>query len=295
MKVTFCMIVLFLYISCVKFLVPDSNRHDKGIYEIRCHNNNKVYIGSASSKRGLIARYWNHIEDLHRGNHHNISLQRAWDKYGDQSFSFSALEYFTNSATKKEIWAKEQEYLSSLKTPRFNFKLIAQGGSREGTSKLSDYRDLIIALRGINTSYPTIVRILKVEYSLDCHWQTVRTFYLNHCGGEYVVSKYDKWKNTIVGLRNKNYKYEDIADILSQKYGVNANYASLVNFCYSRGIYTKRIKPKKKRSVCYPHLKEIRHWIKEGHRHKDISKLLWVKYSITITPNGITHFLLKNA
>jgi group I intron endonuclease len=61
-----------------------------GVYEIRCLANGKFYIGSAVNLRD---RWQNHQYNLRRGNHHNILLQTAWNKYGEQTFVFSVLQF----------------------------------------------------------------------------------------------------------------------------------------------------------------------------------------------------------
>lgn len=60
-----------------------------GIYQILCATNGKVYVGSGIN---LQDRWLNHKSELNRGKHHNIMLQRAWNKYGATSFIFSILE-----------------------------------------------------------------------------------------------------------------------------------------------------------------------------------------------------------
>jgi group I intron endonuclease len=60
-----------------------------GIYQIRCMPTGKIYIGSAVDLR---ERWEHHRQSLRRGDHRNLHLQNAWDKYGEASFEFSVLE-----------------------------------------------------------------------------------------------------------------------------------------------------------------------------------------------------------
>jgi group I intron endonuclease len=60
-----------------------------GIYLIRCVSNNKVYIGSSSDIQGRFSR---HKNELRKQIHHNSHLQRAYDKYGIDSFVYSIIE-----------------------------------------------------------------------------------------------------------------------------------------------------------------------------------------------------------
>jgi group I intron endonuclease len=60
-----------------------------GIYCIENIVNHKKYIGQSID----VYRRWNdHKNELHGHRHHNVYLQRAWDKYGEENFSFSIIE-----------------------------------------------------------------------------------------------------------------------------------------------------------------------------------------------------------
>ena len=61
-----------------------------GIYQIRCRENGKIYVGSTVD---LQARWRSHRRDLDNGVHVNPHLQSAWNRYGEKSFEFSVLEY----------------------------------------------------------------------------------------------------------------------------------------------------------------------------------------------------------
>lgn len=61
-----------------------------GIYMIRNCVNGKIYIGKSID---MHKRKINHINELRRGDHKNIYLQRAFNKYGEDSFLFSVVEY----------------------------------------------------------------------------------------------------------------------------------------------------------------------------------------------------------
>jgi GIY-YIG catalytic domain-containing protein len=61
-----------------------------GVYQIRCKQNGKIYVGSAVNLRW---RWHSHRRDLGNGVHVNPHLQSAWNLYGETSFEFSVLEY----------------------------------------------------------------------------------------------------------------------------------------------------------------------------------------------------------
>lgn len=82
-----------------------------GIYKITCLKNNMAYVGQAIN---IQDRWKTHIQCLNRNKHHNIHLQRAWNKYGENNFKFDIIEYCEKEdLNDKEIyWIKE---LSSFK------------------------------------------------------------------------------------------------------------------------------------------------------------------------------------
>jgi group I intron endonuclease len=61
-----------------------------GIYLIKNLINNKLYIGKACYLR---QRLNNHKYLLRHNKHVNNYLQNAWNKYGEQNFEFSIIEY----------------------------------------------------------------------------------------------------------------------------------------------------------------------------------------------------------
>lgn len=60
-----------------------------GVYKITNSINGKVYIGQSIS---IQTRWKEHVNSLRRGDSHCTLLQRAWDKYKEENFSFEILE-----------------------------------------------------------------------------------------------------------------------------------------------------------------------------------------------------------
>lgn len=89
-------------------MIIDINKKDEskiGVYKIENLINGKVYIGSTIS--GFKKRVREHLYHLNKGNHHSSHLQKAYNKYGNDSFKVSILEVcdYTN------IIEREQYYI----------------------------------------------------------------------------------------------------------------------------------------------------------------------------------------
>lgn len=82
-----------------------------GIYKIQSKSG-KIYIGSAID----INKRWNlHKNSMVKNKHHNIHIQRSFNKHGIDYFSFSVLEY----CEKEKLIEREQYYIDMMK-PEFN-------------------------------------------------------------------------------------------------------------------------------------------------------------------------------
>lgn len=60
-----------------------------GIYMIKNLVNSKIYIGQSVR---IKQRWHDHRKHLRAGNHYNIHLQSAWNKYGEDNFEFSIVK-----------------------------------------------------------------------------------------------------------------------------------------------------------------------------------------------------------
>jgi group I intron endonuclease len=77
----------------------------RGIYKIINVVNNKFYIGSAVN---LSRRRARHFSELRNNRHNNGKLQNAWNKYGEQAFTFVVVEELPEDA---DILAAENRWL----------------------------------------------------------------------------------------------------------------------------------------------------------------------------------------
>jgi len=107
-----------------------------GVYKILNETNGDCYIGSSVN---IQERFKRHKKDLKGNRHHSIILQRAYDKYGKDSFTFNVIE----ECEREDLCDRENHYLDSL-TPKYNIcpKAYSQVGkvmSEETKDKLRAY------------------------------------------------------------------------------------------------------------------------------------------------------------
>ena len=93
-----------------------------GIYRIKCSGNGKIYIGQTID---LDRRLYDHLWNLRRGTHHNHYLQRAFNKYGENSFEFSVLQ----ECSIEELDKAEKQWIIKLDTmnPLIGYKRRCKG------------------------------------------------------------------------------------------------------------------------------------------------------------------------
>ena len=101
-----------------------------GIYAIINKVNNHKYIGSSIN---IKERWRLHILRLKNNIHHNIHLQRAWKKYGEESFNFIILL----KCEIKHLLKNEQDYFKR-ESPEYNIAPIA--GNTLGVIRSDEYR-----------------------------------------------------------------------------------------------------------------------------------------------------------
>ena len=122
-----------------------------GIYRIMCVPTGRLYIGSAIS---LQSRWRVHLHGLRQNKHHSITLQRAFNKYGESAFAFEVIELVLPPF----LIAREQHYLDTLQpfgSKGFNTDRIA--GSRYGSTVSPEAREkLRLANLGRKDSEETI-------------------------------------------------------------------------------------------------------------------------------------------
>lgn len=92
-----------------------SNEDYGGVYRIVNNINYKLYIGSSVH---INRRIYTHIQALNGQYHGNVHLQKAWDKYGSENFSFEIIEVI--DGTEEDIRKREQYWLDYYRSYDYN-------------------------------------------------------------------------------------------------------------------------------------------------------------------------------
>lgn len=96
-----------------------------GIYCIENKINGKRYVGMA---KDIASRWRAHRSHLFHGTHPNAHLQFAWDKYGEDAFSFYVLEIVSSH----DLKASEMAWIKRLNTFENGYNLTIGGDGQNG-------------------------------------------------------------------------------------------------------------------------------------------------------------------
>ena len=118
-----------------------------GVYRIFNTATGASYVGSTKSIRSRIN---GHIRSLRTGRHCNPKLQNAWDKYGEDAWVFSILEYCPPA----DLVRCEQDWVARLDTIGKGYNLQEPGDACYGSKGLGRVtseetrKRLSVALKG---------------------------------------------------------------------------------------------------------------------------------------------------
>ena len=117
-----------------------------GIYKITCLANNKSYIGQSVS----IKRRWaTHKRELAAGTHYNEYLQRAYNKYGKDNFTYEILEL----CSKDKLNEREQFYVTIFDTFKNGYNCDLGGHNTSGDANPMSGKSGIQSPRYIDNIY----------------------------------------------------------------------------------------------------------------------------------------------
>ena len=99
-----------------------------GVYRIVNNINGKMYVGQSIN---IKARWKDHINTLNRNDSHSVLLQRAWNKYGQENFSFEILELCTEDML-DEV---ESKYIIFYNTIQNGYNIESGGNKNKHLSE----------------------------------------------------------------------------------------------------------------------------------------------------------------
>ncbi len=102
------------------------------IYSIFNKVNGHQYIGSSSNVK---YRFYTHKNTLRKGTHHSIALQRAWNKYGEDSFVFKII---LHSSPEDNIHNEQQ--IMNLYKPVYNCSKTAGSPTTRGSRHTPEHK-----------------------------------------------------------------------------------------------------------------------------------------------------------
>ena len=193
-----------------------------GVYQIMNLLNHKSYIGS--TKQSFKIRMKHHVNALRRGDHKNLHLQHAWDKYGEENFEFSILEI----CDKKDTYIVEQRCLNSRDVENsYNINPNATGLSEciETRKKLAIshknfqeevsyyYQQIkanIITIDDIPEKYKSAVvtHINRVPWNKGKRYKSTEHLKVKHTVTDKVLEKYHNFSENVRNNADIVYVYD---------------------------------------------------------------------------------------
>lgn len=168
------------------------------IYAIVQTSTNKQYIGSTTN---LSKRLERHFSTLKTNTHHNLHLQRAYNKHGEEDFQTIILE--EGAGEEEDKFLAESEWISYL-APEFNIGSVGGGDNLTNNPN----RDAIIEKirKGVNDTISKMTpEERKAKWSkpmeLNPNWRGGTTYSYCTCGKRKSVLA-----NTCSGCRNRSGK-----------------------------------------------------------------------------------------
>lgn len=186
-----------------------------GIYSITNKVNGKLYIGKSVD---VVKRINTHKQSLRKGSHYNEHLQRAWNKYGEDSFEFETLEFV------------EVEHLTYFEN--YYMELYKSYNYRYGYNSALPSEDLTHYVASSQTKEKLSKAIMK--YEEDELLSFLHEFYYHN--GRVPTSRELKKENGHPSRGTYDNKFGNLKNAL-----IKANLYDSVesNYLYERKAYTK--------------------------------------------------------
>lgn len=109
------------------------------VYRIVNNVNGKCYVGSSVKVK---SRWKTHLKELAAGRHHSSKLQRAWNKYGPDAFSFEIHEVVSDVDL---LLVVEQKVIDEYDAAQSGYNVLPKAGSHLGAKRTDETRDKLSA------------------------------------------------------------------------------------------------------------------------------------------------------
>lgn len=137
-----------------------------GIYKIESLTNRKLYIGSAIN---IKERWRSHKKLLKKDKHYNKHLQNAWNKYGEDNFSFEIIEcveYKNILIEREQYWL---DYYNSYDR-KIGYNISPTAGSPLGVKHTQELKE---KRREISKTKKSILQI-DLNGNIITHWKSLK-------------------------------------------------------------------------------------------------------------------------
>ncbi|MBE2919373.1 helix-turn-helix domain-containing protein [Anoxybacillus flavithermus] len=276
----------------------DKYKGISGIYKITNIKTGKIYIGSAVDLR---RRFYAHLKSLRRNAHDNKYLQNAWNKYGEDSFSFDVIEIVEDKEKLLEVEQKWIDQTLCYKRDK-GYNISPTAGSTLGLKHTKEQRlKNSLAKRGSKSPNHTIdesiakeiklklkdgLGIKEVSEMMNVSYDIVKSIKegkaWNHVLPEIDLSK-TKLKSKleekdvieIKKMLNNGKKVKEIAKI----FGVSYRTISAIKNGIIWSNVGDEIKAKKRKKLSIEDVIEIKKMIKDGFGNKEIAEKFGVSRS----------------
>lgn len=195
-----------------------------GIYCIYNIITGEGYVGST---KGFHTRMVTHLSRLRADNKYSVSLQNAFNEYGEHVLSFLVLEYLE---TEEELDSRERFWIHCLK-PEYNYqgKSKRYTFSKERNLKISNTLS-IVAKRGPDSP---LYKKSRSKEIIDRIFATRKTLDKNDI--------YEKRQKKIVMLDNNLCFLKEFASVSDAERDTGIARDSIVNVCKMKSDKRKRI------------------------------------------------------
>lgn len=206
------------------------------IYYIINNETKERYVGQTIN---ITRRKNDHFNKLNNNTHVNSKLQAAWNKYGEQAFSFEYNKYELQS--KEELNVLERAFIQQFDSYNngYNLTLGGDGGNTRGKLSFEDYCFIYIGCQWkkmtdkiskyLNIDSSTVSAILREKAYL---WYKEEALQLSELEKQLIICNF----RTVFGIpEDRPFDEERVSNSLSED---DYFYCLCIASCYGRGIET---------------------------------------------------------